>query len=52
MKILIRIGKCEKTAERGACFLPTISITTPDGFTTGHPEPNYDALREILSLSP
>jgi hypothetical protein len=28
---------CEATAERGACFHPTIGTTTPDGFTTSHP---------------
>jgi hypothetical protein len=38
MKILIITGKCEATSERGACFLPTIGTSTPDGFTTGHPQ--------------
>jgi hypothetical protein len=49
MIILIRTGEREATAERGACFLSTIGTTTPGGFTTGHPELDHDALREIIS---
>jgi hypothetical protein len=37
MIILIRNGEYEATVERGACFLPTIGIVTPDRFTSGHP---------------
>jgi hypothetical protein len=37
MKIVMRTGKCEEIDERGACFLPTIGTTNPDGFTIGHP---------------
>jgi hypothetical protein len=49
MKILIRIGKCEATPDRGAHFLPTIGTVTPKGFTTSHPELDHGAMREILS---
>jgi hypothetical protein len=26
------------TAERGACFHPTVGLVTPNGFTTSHPQ--------------
>jgi hypothetical protein len=37
MKTLIRTRRRDATAERGACFHPTIGSVTPNGFTTGHP---------------
>jgi hypothetical protein len=37
MKTLIRTRRRDVTAERGACFHPTIGSVTPNRFTTGHP---------------
>jgi hypothetical protein len=39
MEILIRTGKGEVIFGRDGCFLPTIGTTTPNGFTTSHPQP-------------
>jgi hypothetical protein len=36
-KKLIRSTRRDATAERGACFHPTIGSVTPNGFTTSHP---------------